>query len=144
MLAVATGWTLEYIDSLPMDEFNNMLALNYIEPYTHDVQSRRDGLLITETFNARRKKQILVADMFPYMSDETPDWLVDKTIRIAKEFITRHEEGCIKRKVTPTYDYILPLIKEEIAIENAKKSPDKSKIDGLSKLLGRIDNGKRD
>ncbi len=144
MLAVATGWTLDYIDSLPMSEFNNMLALNALEPYTHDVSNRREGLLITETFNARRKKQVKLAELFPYMSDEPPEWLADKTVKIAMELIDRHEKGCERRGVEPTYDYISPKIEEEIDIEESKSEPDKLKLKRLLELLGDITNGKRD
>jgi hypothetical protein len=141
MLAVATGWTLEYIDSLPMSEFNNMMALNYIDPYTHDVQSRREGLLITETFNARRKKQLKVHEMFPYMSDGNPDWISDNTVELAKELILRHRTGCESRNQTPDYAYVKPLIKEEIAIEISKPDHDVYKVKQLKQLLGNITNG---
>ena len=142
MLAVATGWTLEYIDSMPMYEFNNMMALNYIDPYTHDVTSRRDGLLITETFNSRRKKQASISDLFPYMANKTPDWLIDKAVLTARNLIERHESGCKLRKETPTYDFIRPKIEEEIEIEKSSSDPDKNKIKQLQKLLGNITNGR--
>ena len=144
MLAVATGWTLEYIDSLPLSEFNSMLALNYLEPFTHDISSRREGLLIAETFNARRKQQIKVAELFPYMSNEAPSWLSDKTVQTAKELIRRHEHGCELRGVAPDYEYVRPLIVEEVKIESAKRHPDELKIKQLNVLLGNIANGKRD
>ena len=141
MLAVATGWTLDYIDGLPMYEFNNMMALNYIDPYTHDITSRRDGLLITETFNARRKKQIKMSDMFPYMSDSQPKWISDKTVELAKELISRHINGCESRNEKPDFVYIKPLIEEEIQIEMAKPEYDKYKVNQLKELLGNITNG---
>ena len=141
MLAVSTGWTLEYIDSLPMSEFNNMMALNYLEPYTHDVGNRREGLLITETFNARRKKQLKVHEMFPYMSDSTPKWLSDETVQTARELIARHERGSELRGVKPDYAFIKPKIEEEIIIESEKNKPDELKIKQLTQLLGNMNNG---
>lgn len=142
MLAVATGWTLDYIDSLPLHEFNSMLALNYLEPFTHDIGNRREGLLITETFNSRRKKQLKVHELFPYMSDELPDWASDKTVMVAKELIERHEHGCRLRKTTPDYNFIRPKIEEEIEIEEGSGEPDGLKIKQLKQLLGNISNGR--
>ena len=142
MLAVSTGWTLEYIDSLPKCDFNSMMALNCVEPFTHDISARREGLLITELFNSRRKKQMKVSEMFPYLSDEPPEWLTDQSVKVAKMLITRHEEGCLKRKEIPTYSYIEPKIIEETEIERRKENPDRRKLNELNKLLEKIKNGK--
>lgn len=135
MLAIATGWTLEYIDNLPISEFNSLMALNMIDPFTHDVQSRRECLLITEIYNTRRKKQAKVHEMFPYCSDEKPSWLSDKTVELARELIERHEAGCLLRNETPNYSYIRPKIEEEIEIEQESEEPDLYKIEQLSVLL---------
>ncbi len=139
MLAVATGWTLEYIDSMPVEDFNSMLALNYISPFTHDAQAERDGLLITETLNSRRKKQLKSEDIFPYLSKGTPKWLTDRTVETAKELVRRHEQSCSLRGDEPDYAYIAPKIREEIEIESNKNVPDTFKITELQKLIGVID-----
>ncbi len=142
MLAVATGWTLDYIDSLSREDFDGMMALNYVEPFTHNISARREGLLVTEVMNSRRKKQLKVSELFPYLSDEPPEWLMDQSVKVAKTLINRHEEGCARRKQTPTYDFVQPKIIEEIELERKREEPNKLKIHELNKLLERIENGK--
>lgn len=136
MLAIETGWTLDYIDSLPLHEFNSLQALNAIHPFTYDIRAEREGLLVTEMVNSRRKKQIKSDELFPYLSRKPPEWLSDETVRTAKELIRRHETGCQRRGVPPDYKYVRNLIDEELAIERAKKRPDEHKIKDLINLLG--------
>lgn len=140
-LAIATGWTLEYIDSMKLSDYNAMLALNSIHPFTYDVQSERDGLLITETFNQRRKKQLKVHELFPYLKQGTPTWIKDKNVMKAEQLIRHHEKMCEINKTTPNYNFARTKINEELVIERDKKEPCPLKICELEKILERI-NGK--
>ena len=143
MLAVATGWTLDYIDSLPRNDFFGMQALNYIEPYTHEFQSQREGLLLTETYNARRKKPISMAELLPYTDVNNLKWLVDDSSEKAKELIRRQEATSKAKGVPPNYDYVRGLITNEIANENDKPEPDMYKIRELTQLLEVINVGSK-
>ncbi len=143
MLAVATGWTLDYIDSLPRNDFFGMQALNYIEPYTHEFQSQREGLLLTETYNARRKKPISMSELLPYTNVNNLGWLVDDCAEKAKVLITRHEHNSKVRGVAPDYNYVRRLITEEISSENEKLKPDMYKIRELTQLLEVINVGSK-
>lgn len=116
--------------------------MNALHPFTYDAHAEREGLLVTEMFNSRRKKQVKSHELFPYLDRKTPDWLVDPAIRTAKELIARHEEGCKLRGEKPNYDYVRRLIIEELQIEHEKTKPDSFKIKELNILLGVVNNGK--
>lgn len=127
---------------MPLADFNAMMALNAIHPFTYDAQAEREGLLVTETLNQRRKKQLKSDQLFPYLSREIPDWLQDNRIVVAKELIKRHEHGSKIRKQEPNFNYVRNLIEEEIEIESCKQKPDEIVVRELIKLLEVCNRGK--
>ena len=135
MLSLHTGWSLSDINLLPLGEFNAYFALNVLNPYTYDAQSEREGLLIAETFNQRRKKQLKSWELFPYLKPGTPAWLSDPMVQKARNVI---ENITNMSKVTgqpPLLKNIYRKITEEIDIEISKKNPDLLKIKELKQLI---------
>ena len=135
MLSLHTGWTLSDIDLLPIEQFNSYFALNILSPFTYDVQSEREGLLIAETVNQRRKKQIRSWDLFPYMKPGTPEWLSDPLVQKARTIIENVISVATMTKQEPKLDFIHSKIREEIEIEAERASPNILKIKELKQLL---------
>jgi hypothetical protein len=135
MLSIQTGWTLSDIDSLPMGEVNAYFALNVLNPFTYDAKSERDGLLIAETFNQRRKKQLKSWDLFPYLKAGTPKWLSDPLVQKARAIIENLHNASRISKQPLNLEGIHKLINEEIEIETEKKRPNILKITELRALI---------
>lgn len=135
MLSVHTGWTMSDIDLLPVEQFNGYFALNVLSPFTHDAQSERDGLLIAETFNQRRKKQIKSWELFPYLKPGIPEWLSDPLVQKARAIINNITSMSNVTGQPPKLEGIYRKIGEEIEIEISKSSPNLLKIKELKQLL---------
>jgi hypothetical protein len=135
MLSIETGWTLSDINSLPMDQVNAYFALNVLNPFTYDAKAEREGLLIAETFNQRRKKQLKSWDLFPYLKSGTPKWLSDPLVQKARAIIENLQNSARISKQPLNLDGIHQLINEEIEIEMETKRPNILKISELKALL---------
>ena len=135
MLSIHTGWKMFEIDTMPVEDINGYYAMNCLNPFTYDAQASRDGLLITETFNQRRKKQLKSWDILPYLKPGTPDWLSDETVKKARTIISNIINTASISKQTPKLDFIYSKIEEEVEIERAKDKPDTLKIKELLALI---------
>ena len=135
MLSIETGWTLHDINSLPMEQVNAYFALNILNPFTYDAKSEREGLLIAETFNQRRKKQLKSWDLFPYLKSGTPKWLSDPLVQKARAIIENLQNVSRISKQPLNLDGIHKLIREEIEIELENKRPNILKISELKALI---------
>jgi hypothetical protein len=135
MLSIETGWTLSNINSLPMHEVHAYFALNILNPFTYDAKSERDGLLIAETFNQRRKKQLKSWDLFPYLKSGTPQWLSDPLVQKARVIIENLRNASRISKQPLNLEGIHKLINEEIEIEMKNKRPNILKVSELRGLI---------
>lgn len=120
---------------MPVEEFNSYFALNILNPFTYDAAAERDGLLIAETFNSRRKKQIKSWELFPYLRPGTPEWLSDPLVQKARLIIQNVNNTAKITGQPPKLNFIHNKIREEIQLESESKSPDLLKIKELKKLL---------
>ena len=135
MLSIHTGWSLSHIDSLPVEQFNGYFALNVLNPYTYDAKSEREGLLIAETVNQRRKKQLKSWELFPYLKPGIPEWLSDPMVQKARLIIDNIHSMAKVTGQPVNLNYIHSKIKEEIQIEIDSKKPNLLKIKELRQLL---------
>ena len=124
------------------DDFNSMLALNVLFPYTYDFAAEREGLMVTEMFNSRRKEPIKSTDLFPYLSRRTPTWLQDPEVEKARQLYERSDLMMSKTDVPVDIEKINSAVREEIEIERSKPKPNEFKLHELEKLLGERTNGK--
>tara|TARA_R110000851_G_scaffold75878_2_gene167091 strand:- start:1546 stop:1905 length:360 start_codon:yes stop_codon:yes gene_type:complete len=118
-----------------MHEVHAYFALNILNPFTYDAKSERDGLLIAETFNQRRKKQLKSWDLFPYLKSGTPQWLSDPLVQKARVIIENLRNASRISKQPLNLEGIHKLINEEIEIEMKNKRPNILKVSELRGLI---------
>lgn len=139
-LAIATGWSIEYIDNMPESLISEFMALNSFSPFTYDAQSQRDGLIASILYNKDvvKKKDIkLASDLLPYLKEGIPDWLKDPLVVKAQNLIKSVEMHKMfsNEQYIKSLNNIKDIIKEEIEIQRAKDKPDYLVINELIKLI---------
>lgn len=139
-LTIATGWTLEYIESLPESIISEYIALNSLMPFTHDAQAYRDGVTASILWNkdVQKKKDLRSPhEIYPYLKPGTPDWLKDELVKKLEGLIKSAE----MRKMYSIDSYnvmindIVIKTKEQIDIEKKATKIDFYRISELNKLI---------
>lgn len=130
---------LEYIENLPESALNEFMALNTLSPFTHDAQAYREGLIATLLYNnniTKKKDAKSVEDLFPYLSDKTPEWVEDERVLKAKNLLKSICCHAIDPDIyKSSFNEIKEKIIEEVEIEKSKDKPDRYVIDELQKLV---------
>lgn len=139
-LAIAWGRPLHEIENLPISTITEFKALNLISPFTGDAQAYREGLIATLLYNKGCTKSCqtkTVVELFPYLSNETPDFLEDDKVLKAKG-ISRSIglQKNNKELFESSMDEFIKKLEEEITIQKEAKQPDWYVIRELQKLIG--------
>ena len=128
---------------MPISVINEFKALNLISPFTTDAQAYREGLIATLLYNqgASKKSQTkTVSDLFPYLSNETPEFLEDERVikakRIFKAILLQKSNSDLFESSMGEFN---KKVREEIAILKAERVPDIYAIRELQKIIGEQD-----
>jgi len=99
------------------------MTLNVICPFTDDAQAYRDGLMLSEQFSTRRKKELTPEDMLPYLKRGTPEWAENDIVlhgkRLMKEIKTHNIGGDVAYRASRK----ALLVKIDEEIEQQLESP---------------------
>lgn len=114
------------------------MALNSINPFTHDAQAQRDGRIASILWNkdVRDKKDLRSPEeIFPYLKQGTPDWLEHEDVKKAKSLLIAARNSFGGMVNESGVKLIKQKIKEQIEIESKKKKVDLYLISELETLL---------
>lgn len=139
-LALKTGWTLEYIESLPYEIISEYMALNRWVPFTDDRQAQQLGdiyhLLSAQVYKTPVKPE----ERYPYLKSGVPDEFLDSRIRIANQEI-KGLAGLPEEIVDQRTKVLVQAIDEDIADERSKHVPDRYVIRELNQIKQRLKHG---
>lgn len=133
-LAIATGWSLEYIEQLPFEVLAEFKALNAWHPFTDDRQAHQLGTIASLLSHQVYKKGLQPHEMFPYLQNGVPDFLEDERVFKARQLVNQTIMMPDKVRVK-ALENIRQKIREEIDIEQANEFPDLYVVRELNKLL---------
>ncbi|MGS5466794.1 hypothetical protein ACVD1N_06100 [Vibrio parahaemolyticus] len=139
-LALKTGWSLEYVFSLPIEIISEFRALNTWHPFTEERQAEQLGTIASLLSHQVFKKGYEPHELFPYLKS-VPDWIEDPRVQTARAGKRSTHElamiGAPQDLRAKRLEYINQLIREEIEIEEAKspEERDRAAIRELTKLL---------
>lgn len=133
-LAIATGWSLEYIEQLPFEVIAEFKALNAWHPFTDDRQAHQLGTIASLLSHQVYKKGLQPQEMFPYLQHGIPDFLEDERVSKARNLVgsTMQMPDSVRKSALIN---IHTKIREEIQIEQELEYPDLYVVRELSKLL---------
>lgn len=139
-LAIAWGRPIEYVESLPSSTIAEFKALNIISPFTTDAQAYREGLIATLLYNrgaTKKSNTKSLTDLFPYLSQGTPDWLEDERVLKAKSLLRSIELHRGNPDLYKSnYNFIIDKIGEEIELLRTEDDVDHYTIKELTKIIG--------
>lgn len=135
-LCIATGWSLEYVESLSLNALNEFKALNLISPFVHDAQAHREGLIATLLYNqnvSKKKDLKSVSDLFPYLGKVDITQFDHPLVLECRQKLS----ACtvMGRLHTGLYNKVKDAIRAEIDNERQSQSPDLQLISELDSLL---------
>jgi len=123
---------------MPESVINEYMALNVISPFIYDAQSYREGLIATLLYNnniTKKSDSKSVSDLFPYLSNDIPEYLEDERIIKAKALMKSIRCHTITKTYQKSYDSVSKAIREEIQIEKKKNKPDIYVISKLEDII---------
>lgn len=144
-MSIAWGRPIEYVESLPSSTIAEFKALNIISPFTPRAQAHREALIATLLYNqniTKKTKLKSVTDLFPYLDNETPDWLEDEKVSKAKKLIRSIDLHRSNPELyTNNLATIHSKIREEIELHDPQTTDGQYVIRELTKLI-EVDDGK--
>lgn len=139
-MALAWGRPLREIEELPASTLAEFKALNLISPFTEDAKAYREGLIATILYNkscTKKSQTKSISDLFPYLSNEVPDFLEEPKVKKAKDIFKAIQ---LQRGNKELYEASMAEFKgkidEEIEILLTAKVPDQYTINKLRELIG--------
>ncbi|BCV28491.1 hypothetical protein [Shewanella algae] len=126
-LAITTGWTIDYVESLDKGTIQDLQALNMLSPFLYSTASNERARLASFIYNSnvmKSKDMLSASDIFPYIKQELPQELENNELVILRSKINElssipNEEIRNKQK-----QFLLDKITEEIESRNKDVSPD--------------------
>lgn len=126
-LAITTGWTIDYVESLDKGTIQDLQALNMLSPFLYPTASSERARLASFIYNSnvmKSKDMLSASDIFPYIKQELPQELENNELVILRSKINElssipNEEIRNKQK-----QFLLDKITEEIESRNKDVSPD--------------------
>lgn len=135
-LAIATGWSLEYIENLPVSTFHEFKALNLLRPFNGRAEQEIMAFHATLQYNLNVKKgdQKSTQELFPFLTTDTPEFLEDEVVLKARR-IKKTIAGQPPTVQVTSQKQFNEKVHEQIDMELREVHPDKYRIDELRKLL---------
>lgn len=142
-LAISTGWTIEYVESLPITTIRELQGLNQMSPFLYEEQSRREAIIATLIYNQKVTKKAhlkSVTDLFPYTKGGIPEEYEDEIVLKARRILNSISSmSNLTKGGNHAMDDFIIKVREQIKIEEESDALNMYRVRRLKQMLEQVE-----